>query len=192
MSRFLARLRGQIIGLVALCIALSGTAYAAISLPQNSVGTGVIKNNSLTGKDVKNGSLGKADFKRGTLLRGAKGETGARGAAGAQGEQGPAGPAGTGRAWATIGADGVKVGPSLNIETTSRIAAGEYCFSTTNGLTPANAVALADTDYSIIGTAAGETAQIRSAGTGCPAGSWGVRTFNGAAANDAAFVVIVP
>ena len=201
MSRLLARLRGQVIGLVALCVALSGTAYAAITLPQNSVGGGVIKNNSLTGKDVKNGSLTKAEFKRGTLLRGPKGETGARGAQGAtgargaqgaKGDKGDAGAPGTGRAWATIGADGAKIGPSLNIAATSRIATGEYCFSTTNGLSSANAVALVGPDYTT-GTGDGETAQIRSNGAGCPAGSWGVRTYSAIGAlDDAAFVVMVP
>jgi Collagen triple helix repeat (20 copies) len=184
--------------MVALCVALSGTAYAALSLPANSVGSSVIKNNSLTGRDVKNGSLTKVDFKRGTLLRGSRGATGAKGEKGEKGDrglQGPKGDAGapgSARAWATIGADGNLVGPSQNIVGASRVGTGEFCFRTSIGLSPTNAVALADTDATPAGTAAGETAQIVSGGTGCPAGSWGVRTWNGATANDAAFVVIVP
>jgi Collagen triple helix repeat (20 copies) len=202
MSRFLGQLRGQIIGLVALGVALSGTAYAALSLPPNSVGTGVVKNNSLTGKDVKNGSLTKVDLKRGTLLRGPKGETGAKGdkgttgatgPRGAKGDKGDNGAPGSARAWGTIGSDGALVGPSLNIAASSRIATGEYCFRTSIGLSPANAVALADTDSTPTGTAAGESAQIVSGGTGCPAGSWGVRTYTAiGAADDAAFAVMVP
>jgi hypothetical protein len=195
MARMLSHLRGQIIGIVALCVALSGSAYAALSLPNNSVGSNVIKNNSLTGKDVKNGSLTKVDFKKGTLPRGAKGATGARGpqgATGAQGAKGADGAPGTGRAWGSVGADGVKYGPSLNLGATSHPATGEYCVAATNGLSPSNAVALVDTDFTT-GTADGESAQIRSAGTGCPAGSWAVRTYSAiGASNDAAFVVIVP
>jgi hypothetical protein len=199
MSRILARLRGQIIGIVALCVALSGTAYAALALPPNSVGTGVIKNNSLTGKDVKNGSLTKSDLKRGTLKGGSSGSNGSNGARGPKGDQGDPGPKGdqgepgTARAYASIGSDGVKYGPSLNIGTTSHPGTGLFCFAATNGLTPANAVALANVDYTPIGSSDGETAQIRSGGTGCPAGSWAVRTYSAAGAlNDAAFVVIVP
>jgi hypothetical protein len=197
----LGHLRGQIIGIVALCVALSGSAYAALSLPNNSVGSGVIKNNSLTGKDVKNGSLTKADIKKGTLLRGSRGAAGpkgspgaqgARGATGLQGPKGDAGAPGSARAWGTIGADGALTGPSLNVTGASRISVGEYCFRTTIGLSPANAVASVTPDSSLAGTAAGETAQIRSGGTGCPAGSWGVRTWNGASADDAAIVVMVP
>ena len=201
MSRLLAQLRGQVIGIVALCVALSGTAYAAFALPPNSVGGGVIKNNSLTGKDVKNGSLSKSDLKKGTIKGGSGGSNGSNGSSGSRGpkgdqgekgEQGDPGTPGTARAYGGVGSDGVKYGPSLNLGATSHPGTGLYCFATTNGLTPANAVALVDTDYSPTGTADGETAQIRSAGTGCPAGSFAVRTYNGATLNDAAFAVIVP
>jgi hypothetical protein len=195
MSRLLAQLRGQVIGIVALCVALSGTAYAAFALPPNSVGTGVIKNNSLTGKDVKNGSLTKSDLKKGTIKGGSggsNGSNGSRGPKGDKGDQGDPGTPGTARAYGSVGSDGVKYGPSLNLGASSHPGTGLYCFATTNGLTPTNAVALVDTDYSPIGTADGESAQIRSGGTGCPAGSFAVRTYNGATLNDAAFAVIVP
>jgi hypothetical protein len=196
MSRLLAQLRGQVIGIVALCVALSGTAYAALALPPNSVGGGVVKNNSLTGKDVKNGSLTKSDLKKGTLKGGSGGSNGSNGSRGPQGEkgdQGDPGTPGTARAYGSVGSDGVKYGPSLNLGATSHPGTGLYCFATTNGLTPTNAVALVDTDYTPIGTADGESAQIRSGGTGCPAGSFAVRTYTAAGAlNDAAFAVIVP
>jgi|1186.fasta_scaffold86451_2 hypothetical protein len=196
MARLLAQLRGQVIGIVALCVALSGTAYAALALPPNSVGGGVVKNNSLTGKDVKNGSLTKSDLKKGTLKGGSggsNGSNGSRGPKGEKGDQGDPGTPGTARAYGSVGSDGVKYGPSLNLGATSHPGTGLYCFATTNGLTPTNAVGLVDTDYTPIGTADGESAQIRSGGTGCPAGSFAVRTYTAAGAlNDAAFAVIVP
>jgi hypothetical protein len=97
-------LRRHHIGLLALCIALTGTAYAA-TVPNNSVGTKQIKKNAVTepkikkaavtgakikngavnSDKVKNGSLLSADFKSGQLPAGPQG---------AQGPQGPQGPAG--------------------------------------------------------------------------------------------------
>lgn len=106
----------MVVSLIALGVALSGTAVAATLITGANV-----KNNSLTGADIKDASLTGADVKPGSLdaahlsaagqaaLRGAagavgpkgdKGETGAAGAAGAtgpagaEGLQGPSGPSG--------------------------------------------------------------------------------------------------
>jgi hypothetical protein len=77
------------IAMVALFVALSGTAVATTS----ALITGKqIKNSSITGADVKNKSLTSRDF-RGSI-RGARGPAGPAGPAGAQGAQGPAGPEG--------------------------------------------------------------------------------------------------
>jgi hypothetical protein len=99
------------LGLLALFVALSGTAYAA-SLPRNSVGTAQLKRNAVTSAKVKPGSLLGSDFRTGQLppgpqgpqgprgpegppgARGAEGATGARGAEGPRGPAGPQGPAG--------------------------------------------------------------------------------------------------
>jgi hypothetical protein len=102
------------LGMLALFIALSGTAYAA-TLPRNSVGTAQLKRNAVTSAKVKPRSLLGSDFRPGQLpagpqgpqgpagprgpegppgARGAEGATGARGAEGARGPQGPQGPAG--------------------------------------------------------------------------------------------------
>jgi Collagen triple helix repeat (20 copies) len=96
------------LGMLALFVALSGTAYAA-SLPRNSVGTAQLKRNAVTSAKVKPRSLLGSDFRRGQLpagpqgpagpegaagARGAEGATGARGAEGPPGPQGPQGPAG--------------------------------------------------------------------------------------------------
>lgn len=75
---------GTALGFLALFVALSGGAYAAISLPKNSVTT----------KQVKDRSLLARDFKRGQIPRGARGPVGPVGAQGIQGVQGAQGPPG--------------------------------------------------------------------------------------------------
>ena len=85
-----------IVAMIALFLALSGTAVATTS----ALITGKqIKNNSITGADVKNKSLTPKDF-RGSVrgprgprgLTGATGATGATGGAGAKGDKGDIGP----------------------------------------------------------------------------------------------------
>jgi hypothetical protein len=115
-------LRRHHIGLLALCIALTGTAYAA-TLPKNSVGTKQLKKNAVTepkikkgavtgakikngavnSDKVKNGSLLSADFKSGQLP------------AGPQGPQGPAGATNV----------TVRVGPDVSGTSTASCGAGE-------------------------------------------------------------------
>jgi hypothetical protein len=83
---FVSYLRRHHIGLLALGIALTGTAYAA-TLPKNSVGTRQLKNgavgakeikrNAVSSSKVKNRSLLAKDFKAGQLPKGPKGEAGA-------------------------------------------------------------------------------------------------------------------
>jgi hypothetical protein len=46
--RVIAHLRGNLVGWIALFVALGGTGYAAISIPRNSVGAAQIKNRSIT------------------------------------------------------------------------------------------------------------------------------------------------
>jgi hypothetical protein len=99
LKKLLARLVRQsptmVVAMLALFVALTGTAVATTS----AVITGKqIKNNSITGADVKNKSLTPRDF-RGSVRgprgpQGRPGATGATGAAGAQGAQGPQGPQG--------------------------------------------------------------------------------------------------
>ncbi len=110
MSTFVRGLRGQAVAVCALCVALSGTSYAAGMITGKS-----IKNHSITGADIKLHSLTATDLARGTLRRGA---TGARGPAGPQGPAGPTGPTGSpgpggstgatssGESWHDVGAVG--------------------------------------------------------------------------------------
>ena len=71
----------NVVGTLALFIVLGTGAYAATTLPKNSV----------TSVQVKNGSLLAKDLKKGQIKAGARGLAGAKGA---QGERGPAGPGG--------------------------------------------------------------------------------------------------
>ena len=72
---------GTMLGMLALCVALSGTALAAAT-----IGSSDVINNSLRGVDVKNKSLTKKDF-RGSV-RGPRGLQGPRGATGPAGADG--------------------------------------------------------------------------------------------------------
>jgi hypothetical protein len=69
LSGFLTYVRRHHLGLLALFIALGGTAYAAqhATAPKNSVVTRSIKKNAVTGAKVKDHSLTGADLKQGTL-----------------------------------------------------------------------------------------------------------------------------
>jgi Collagen triple helix repeat (20 copies) len=93
LKKLLARLVRQspamIVAMLALFVALTGTAVATTS----ALITGKqIANSSITGLDVKNKSLTPKDFKG--SVRGPRGAAGARGPQGAQGAQGPQGPQG--------------------------------------------------------------------------------------------------
>jgi hypothetical protein len=76
----------MVVACLALVVALSGTSYAALSLPAGSVGS----------KQVKNGSIRRVDIGKRTLasLAGKPGPQGLTGAQGPVGPRGPAGPAG--------------------------------------------------------------------------------------------------
>src|SRR5258705_2505353 len=56
---------------IAVFVVLGGGAYAATTLPKNSVGSPQIKANAVTSSKVKDGSLLSKDFKLGQLVAGA-------------------------------------------------------------------------------------------------------------------------
>ena len=68
------------LGVIALVLAMTGSAFATASITG-----GKVKDGTLTGRDIKNRSLTSADLSSGTVQ-------GLRGASGPQGPQGPAGP----------------------------------------------------------------------------------------------------
>jgi hypothetical protein len=81
LATLISYVRRHHLGMLALFVALRGTAYAA-TLPRNSVGTAQLKRNAVTSAKVKPFSLLPSDFERGQLP------------AGPQGPQGPRGPEG--------------------------------------------------------------------------------------------------
>lgn len=91
-----------VISIIALVVALSGTGYAAFTLPRNSVTSAQIANgqvrhadlakNAVTTRNVKDGSLLSSDFKPGQLAAGPKGDAGQQGPKGDAGATGPRGP----------------------------------------------------------------------------------------------------
>jgi hypothetical protein len=95
LARFARQSPALVVAMIALFVALTGTAVATTS----ALITGSqIKNNSITGLDVRNRSLRPIDF-RGSVrgprgLRGLTGATGATGAAGAKGDKGDKGDTG--------------------------------------------------------------------------------------------------
>jgi len=103
MKRFISRTPryADVVATTALFLALGGGAYAASTLPANSVGPNQIKNNAVSSKEVKDGSLLERDFKPGQLPKGPKGDVGQKGDLGhpgdkgANGDLGPKGDPGT-------------------------------------------------------------------------------------------------
>ena len=106
---------GNVVGTLALFIALGGVSYAAVKLPAHSVGTKQLKTGAVTSDKVRDGSLRKRDFDEQQLPRGEDGNPGANGkdglngfngAPGAKGESGAAGPKGDTGPAAAAGAPG--------------------------------------------------------------------------------------
>jgi hypothetical protein len=112
MDKLRSHLANNVVGYIALLVALGGTSYAAVSLPQNSVtsrqiapgavGSSELRNDAVTSKKVKNLLL--SDFKDGQLatlgvkggsVPGAQGPEGPPGGLGPEGPRGPAGPPGS-------------------------------------------------------------------------------------------------
>ena len=92
LGRLLSHLSyANVVSTICLFIVLSGTAYAAATLPNNSVGSAQLKANAVTSEKVRDGALLRKDFKAGQLPAGPRGSVGSTGATGAPGTQGPPG-----------------------------------------------------------------------------------------------------
>lgn len=57
MTRIRNHARSNLVGYLALFVALGGTSYAAISLPAGSVGTTQLRNGAVTARKIANGSI---------------------------------------------------------------------------------------------------------------------------------------
>jgi hypothetical protein len=68
LSRLRARLTyANVMATLAVFIALGGSSYAALKLPENSVGSKQIKRNAITSKHIKRNAVTSAKVKRGSL-----------------------------------------------------------------------------------------------------------------------------
>jgi hypothetical protein len=116
-TRIATHIRGNLVGYLALFVALGGSSAWAVNGPlagKNTVRSAAIVNgqvkrvdlarNAVTSVKVANGSLTRADFARGVLARGG-GVVGPRGPAGPQGPPGPAGSGGSGAPSGHAGGD---------------------------------------------------------------------------------------
>src|SRR5947208_709341 len=127
----------MIVALLALCVALGGSAYAAGKINGKNIKNGTIsgkklKNRTITTKKLSSSAIGSLGGRRGP--RGYKGLRGARGAKGADG---------TALAYARVGSDGtIDTARSKGIAQTnvSHTTTGVYCFVSLP-FTPKNVVA---------------------------------------------------
>jgi Collagen triple helix repeat (20 copies) len=94
----------NIVSLLALFVALTGGAYAALQLPNNSVGTPQIKNGAVTLHKISHGAQHALHG-----VRGPKGNAGPQGPQGPQGSKGPQGAQGT------RGPQGLKGSPGTSV-----------------------------------------------------------------------------
>jgi hypothetical protein len=95
--------RHNVVGYIALFVALGGSSYAAVNLPANSVRAKQLHKDSITSAKVKDGSLLRRDFKAGQLPQGPMGLSGQDGADGADGQDGANGATDVTVRWASSG-----------------------------------------------------------------------------------------
>ena len=206
---------------IAAVVALeSGSAGLTATLPRDSVGSLQVRDRSLFAKDFAAGQLPRGQ-------RGAEGPQGPAGAAGAQGAAGAAGPAGPKgdqgqqgppgppgpKGDAAVSAYAYVVPPevsmhsdpvlvtqqSRNFAAVTNPALGLYCLEPSHPMQPSERSWTASVEFSR-SQAAGVTTAQPDAGSGCPAGTFAVRTLRFApspsphwtAAWDVAFMVVVP
>ena len=72
-----------VLAFLALCIALSGVAWAQSKIPADSVGRIQLREGAVGTKQIRDGSVLKRDLSRGLSTRGPRGARGRRGAPGA-------------------------------------------------------------------------------------------------------------
>jgi hypothetical protein len=108
-----------LVACVALLVALSDVGWATVSqlVPNKSVGTAQLKNNSVTSIKIRNGQVKLADLSRSARRPGPRG---------LRGPAGPAGPAGVvTRLWAVVNASG-SIARGAGTTSAGRLAAGTY------------------------------------------------------------------
>ena len=107
----------HVIALIALFVALGGSAYAAFGLPKNSVGA----------KQLKRGAVTPPKLSRSTVkaLKGKAGPRGPKGAVGAKGDRGTTGPIGPSDVYVAGNAFGAMSGSYTQVASVT-VPAGDY------------------------------------------------------------------
>lgn len=111
----------NVISMIALFVALSGGAYAAMKIPRNSIGPAQLKAGSVDSGKVRDGTLVPKDFKLGSLpagIQGPKGDAGAEGPAGPSGPKGETGARGADGARGQDGSHGQDGADGVSVTTT--------------------------------------------------------------------------
>jgi hypothetical protein len=198
-----SHVRRNIVGYLALFLALTGTSYAATSLARNTVGSPQVINGSLQTVDLSKTAIGKLKGNAGPSgaagAQGPKGDTGPQGAPGAQGASGPqgnqgiqgaSGPqgnpgiqgvAGTARAYGLVAADSTFT-RSKNLAAVTNPATGKYCLALAPGIDASQTGAVATPDLATNATGFGgtngsqEIVEWSSASLNCAAGQLEVFT----------------
>ena len=172
----------MIVAMLALCVALGGSAYAASQINGKN-----IRNGTISGKKLKNRTITSSKISRATVraLKNRLGLRGPRGYRGHAGAKGATGPAGTALAYARVAADGTvdasraKGIAQANVTHTN---AGIYCFVNL-GFTPKNVLATLEPLGG--GTVYAQT----DAALGCPPGAATVQVQASGANTNGAFYV---
>jgi hypothetical protein len=171
----------MIIALIALAVALGGTALA-----------GTLTTPGTHADRAQDIALIKAQAAR---LRGPKGRTGTPGPRGPQGAPGAAGAPGSARSYGHVASDGkLDDARSKNVVSAAHVGAansGDYCISPSQGINPATTSPIATIDHTG-SSGVSPSAEIRSSNNGCAAGQFEVRTSNAAGDVDQPFFFLVP
>lgn len=132
----------HVIAMIALFVALAGSAYATGLLPKNSVGRKQLKRGAVTPPKLSKGTVAMLQGARGPA--GPKGAKGTKGARGAPGDKGATGPIGPSDVYAAGDAFGAMSGSFAQVAAIT-VPAGDYLLQakTTIFSTTASSVAIA-------------------------------------------------
>jgi hypothetical protein len=170
----------MIVALLALCVALGGSAYAASKINGNN-----IRNGTISGKKLKNRTITSRQIDRRTVsaLKNRRGLRGPRGFRGSKGAKGDRGASGTAVAYAAVASDGtIDTARSKGIAQAnmSHTTTGVYCFVNLS-FTPKNVVATLQpgTDEVVYASIPAPSPSL-----GCPAGAVTVQVKHATAATN--------
>ena len=193
---FRAHIRNNIVGYVALAVAIMGvpTAWA---LARNSVGAPQIKPNAVRKSEIRKNAVRTGDVANGSLLR--------KDFAAGQVPAGPQGPRGTARAYAvvdptdcTTAAGSCEIFQATNVVGARRGQAGFYCVTVGPGIDRLTAGSMAGAEYEETVAPKGDTSAMPFprdyiGASVCPGQEFTVFTARGTApADDVAFWFAVP